>query len=123
MAGLLYLPRLFVYHSTLEKNDKAYNMFCTMEKKLLNYIMHPSMITVIALGVIMILDLEWRTMVWLHYKLVLVLLLIGIHFWYLSLHKKFLHENNQYSERFYRIINEIPAVIMVIVVLLAVLKP
>ena len=123
MAGLLYLPRLFVYHCCLDKNDKSYDMFCRMERRLLYYIMHPSMAVACVFGVLMMLNLEWRSMAWLHCKITLVLLMVAMHFWYSSMHKKFLHKSNQRSSRFYRIVNEVPALLMVAIVLLAVLKP
>lgn len=124
MAGMLYLPRIFVYHTKVSKDSEAYNIFCTMEKKLLKYIMNPSMIFVFVLGFLML----WFSGIsglgmWIHYKLLLVFIMAGLHGFYSVCCKKFIKKENAYSEKFYRIINEVPAIMMVAIVFLVILKP
>jgi putative membrane protein len=124
MAGLLYLPRLFVYHTQVHPESSQYDLFLTMERKLLNIIMTPAAIASYACGITLILTPGvWQKGVyWLHAKILLVILLtIGhvlMHQWY----KNFLHKKSTKSGIFFRVINEIPALLMIAIVVLAVTK-
>ncbi len=124
MAGMLYLPRLFVYHS--EKNlDKAtYNKFLIMEKKLLKIIMLPAILLTWAFGLILIIlnDVNIYNETWLQLKLIMLLLLSGTHGFFSYCYKLFLNKKNLYSPKFYRIINEVPTILFIIIVFLVVFK-
>jgi len=123
MSGMLYLPRLFVYHTQVAPGSTESERFKVMETKLLRAIVNPSMIAVWILGPL----LAWLTGAyldtWLHLKFVLVILLSGVHGFLVSCWRAFQHDANTRSERFYRVLNEIPAVLMVLIVILAVVKP
>jgi protoporphyrinogen IX oxidase len=124
MCGLLYLPRLFVYHAQVKVNSEAYKIFETMELKLMRIIMNPSMILAFVLGLLMLFAQGMGSFgKWMHVKLLLVFMLAGIHGYLAYCRKQFALHTNTKSEKFYRIINEIPAVIMFIIVILAVMKP
>lgn len=123
MAGMLYLPRLFVYHTQAAPGSDGSERFKVMEKKLLRGIINPSMIAVWILG----LTLAWLTgaymQPWLQIKFVLVLVLSGLHGFFARTVKRFARDANTRSARFYRIVNEIPALLMVLIVILAVVRP
>lgn len=123
MSGLLYLPRLFVYHTQTKPGSEGSERFKVMERKLLRGIINPSMIAVWILGPL----LAWLTGayldLWLQIKFVLVLILSGIHGMMVRYWKAFRDDRNTRSERFYRIFNEIPALLMVLIVILVVVKP
>jgi putative membrane protein len=123
MAGMLYLPRLFVYHTETVPGAPDSERFKVMERKLLKGIMNPAMIAVWILGPL----LAWLTAAyldpWLQIKFVLVLALSGLHGFYARCVKDFAADRNQRSPRFYRIINEAPALLMIAIVILAVVKP
>ena len=125
MAGLLYLPRLFVYHSTVDKGSEASETFKIMEKKLLRFIMTPAMIAAWAFGLILIFVfdvVDWRT-VWPWMKMIFVIALTTYHV-HLAHHVRvFAADENKLTSRHFRLINEIPTVFMVIIVLLVVVKP
>ena len=123
MAGLLYLPRLFVYHTQTKPGSEGSERFKVMERKLLKGIVNPSMIAVWILGPL----LAWLTSayldLWLQIKFVLVVVLSGMHGLMARYCKDFRDDRNTHSERFYRIFNEIPALLMVLIVILVVVKP
>jgi putative membrane protein len=123
MSGMLYLPRLFVYHTQAKPGSEGSERFKVMERKLIRAIINPSMIAVWILGP----ALAWITGayldVWLQIKFVLVIVLSGIHGFLVGCWRDFEADRNTRSERFYRIINEIPAVLMIFIVILAVVKP
>ncbi len=123
MAGMLYLPRLFVYHTQTSPGSESSERFKIMERKLLRGIINPSMVAVWILGP----TLAWLTSayldVWLQIKFVLVILLSGVHGFLVKCWRDFEADRNTRSERFYRILNEIPAVLMVLIVILAAVKP
>ena len=126
MAALLYLPRLFVYHSTKSPQEQkdSYMTFCTMERKLINIIMHPSMLVSLISGMVMILSVDWYTKaIWLHIKLLLVLMMIWCHFYFVRVHRDFVAQRNSKSEKFFRMINEVPSLLMIVIVVLVVVKP
>jgi len=123
MAGMLYLPRLFVYHTQTKPGSESSDRFKVMERKLLRGIINPSMVAVWILGPL----LAWITGtymdLWLQIKFLLVIVLSGIHGYLVRCWKDFAADRNTRSERFYRIINEVPAVLMVLIVILVVVKP
>jgi putative membrane protein len=123
MSGLLYLPRLFVYHTQTRPGSEGSERFKVMERKLLKGIINPSMIAVWILGPL----LAWLTSayldLWLQIKFVLVVILSGLHGYLVRCWRAFSEDRNTNSERFYRILNEIPAVLMVLIVILVVVKP
>jgi putative membrane protein len=123
MSGMLYLPRLFVYHSQVASGSPESERFKVMETKLLKAIVNPSMIAVWILGPL----LAWLTGAyldtWLHMKFLLVILLSGVHGFLVTCWRGFQRDANTRSERFYRVLNEIPAALMVLIVILAVVKP
>ncbi|MBT8445847.1 MAG: protoporphyrinogen oxidase HemJ [Gammaproteobacteria bacterium] len=124
-AGIFYLPRLFVYHA-MSEDEISIERFKVMERKLYRGIMTPSAVLTVALGLwlIHLLGVEWlRASGWLHIKLVLVALLIGYH-WYLGrVLRLFARDANRKSHVYYRWLNELPVLILVAVVILAVVKP
>jgi putative membrane protein len=123
MAGMLYLPRLFVYHTQARPGSESSERFKVMERKLLRGIINPSMIAVWILGPL----LAWITGaymdLWLQIKFALVIVLSGIHGYLARCWKDFAADRNTRSERFYRVLNEIPALLMIFIVILAVVKP
>lgn len=124
MAALLYLPRLFVYHSLHGHNQEIHRMFCLMEKKLIKFIMRPAMILSIITGVAMLhQDISYIYFWWMHIKLASVVILILTHRYFVSLHHKFMNDKNEKNHKFFRKINELPTVIMILIVFLIVLKP
>ena len=124
MAAMLYLPRLFVYHVSAEAGSDKSETFKIMERRLLRYIGTPAMIVTWILGLLMIFaDTTIMSQGWIHAKLTLVLLLSGFHGVCAGWMKKFARDENTKSEKFFRIANEIPTLIMVAVVILAILKP
>jgi putative membrane protein len=123
MAGMLYLPRLFVYHCEAEPGSKQSETFKVMERRLLRAIINPAMIATWLLGLGLAFQGGWFAAHWLQAKLVLVLALSGIHGLLARWVRDFAADRNQKSQRFYRVINEIPAVLLVGIVILAVVKP
>lgn len=122
LAGLLYVPRLFVYHSRANRGSDLDNTFQTMERKLLNYITTPAMIAAVLLGLTLayLIGFDYT---WLHIKITLVLILIGFHLFLIKCRKNFASGKNIYSEKFFRIINEVPTLIMILVIFLVIFKP
>jgi putative membrane protein len=123
MAGMLYLPRLFVYHCEAEPGSRQSETFKVMERRLLRAIINPAMIATWLLGLGLAFQGGWFAAHWLQAKLVLVLALSGIHGLLARWVRDFAADRNQKSQRFYRVINEIPAVLLVGIVILAVVKP
>ena len=125
MAGLLYLPRLFVYHFTKEIGSETSETFKLMEIRLLRVIMNPAMIFSWLFGIALIstLGVESLSALWLQLKVLFVLLLSGVHGYLAKITKEFQQDMRTRSERFYRIINEFPTVLMVIIVFLVIFKP
>ena len=121
MAGLLYLPRLFVYHSDKEIKQNTSNTFKVMERKLYRFIMNPSVALVWITGLILFYYSGIET--WLLVKIALVILMTFFHIFLGQRLRDFTADANKYSSRFFRIINEVPAIIMIIIVFLAVLQP
>ena len=128
MAGLLYLPRIFVYHSEAIVNNKSKDLMSTfgiMERRLFVYIMNPAMIVSWIFGVLLIYTtgIENFSSLWLQLKLFFVIILTIYHFFLFQCLRKFAENNNSYSSKFYRIINEIPTVLLIGVILIVVFKP
>ena len=128
MAGLLYLPRIFVYHSDAVKNKKSEDLMSTfkvMERRLFVYIMNPAMIVSWIFGVLLIhvIGIETTSSLWLQLKLFFVLILTIYHFFLFQCLRNFAENNNSYTSKFYRIINEIPTVLLIGIILVVVFKP
>ena len=128
MAGLLYLPRIFVYHSEAIANNKSEDLMSTfkiMERRLFIYIMNPAMIVSWIFGVLLIhtIGMDNFGSLWLQLKLAFVIVLTIYHFFLFQCLRKFAENNNFYSPKFYRIINEIPTVLLILIILVVVLKP
>ena len=125
MAGLLYLPRIFVYHAENIENINSSNIFKTMEKKLFYYIMTPAMILSWIFGFMLIstLGFDVFNQLWMQIKLVLVLLLTTYHFYLGKCVNSFAKDQNNNSAKFYRIINEAPTILLIIIVFIVVFKP
>ena len=123
MAGMLYLPRLMVYHVDAPPGSVQSETFKVMERRLLRGIMNPAMIVTWVLG----LYLAWAAFGfkggWLHGKILLVVLLSGVHGYLVGRVRDFANDRNTKSGRFYRVINEVPAVLMVAIVILVIVKP
>ena len=123
MAGMLYLPRLFVYHSETSKGSLTSETFKIMERRLLKGIINPAMIAVFATGLgLAFLMGSWRSP-WLQAKVALVLGLAALHGYFARCVRTFAADANLRSPRFFRILNEVPAALMVVVVVLVVVKP
>lgn len=122
MAGLLYLPRLFVYHCDAEAGSGRSEMLKLMERRLLRAIMTPAMILTFIFGVALI-QLVGFEGGWLHVKLALVLALAVNHGFMARWRRDFAEDRNMRSQRFYRIANEVPTALMIAIVILAVVKP
>jgi putative membrane protein len=125
MAGLLYLPRIFVYHAEAANREGIKGTFKTMEKKLFFYIMNPAMILSWLFGVLLIhsIGMESFSQVWLQLKLGSVLLLTVYHFFLLHCLKGLSNDTCKYSPKFYRIINEVPTLFLIFIIFLVVFKP
>lgn len=123
MAGMLYLPRLFVYHCEVARGSPESERFKLMERRLMRAIINPSMVAVWVLGLTLAVVTHAYTQGWLQLKFVLVLVLSGIHGFFATCLKAFARDENRRTQRFYRILNEVPAALMVLIVILAVVKP
>ena len=124
MAGLLYLPRIFVYHSEA-KHESQKDVFKTMERKLYNYIMMPAMLLSWLFGVLLIHSLGFPIFVelWMQIKTVLVVILTFYHFFLFSCLNNFSLDRNERSSKFFRVINEVPTVLLIVIIFLVVFKP
>ena len=125
MAGLLYLPRIFVYHSENINDQNSTNIFKTMEKKLYFYIMMPAMILSWIFGLILIsiVGLDVLSATWIQLKLIFIVLLTFYHFYLGQCLKNFAFEQNDKTSKFFRIINEIPTILLILIVFIVVFKP
>ena len=124
MAGLLYLPRIFVYHSEATHESQK-NIFKTMERKLYNYIMMPAMLLSWLFGILLIHSLGFSVFfeLWMKIKLILVIILTFYHFTLSKYLNDFASDNNQKTSRFFRIYNEIPTIILIVVIFVVIFKP
>jgi len=123
MAGMLYLPRLFVYHCEAEIGSKQSETFKLMERRLFKAIINPAMMVTWLAGLYLAWAGHWFSAPWLDGKLLLVLVLSGVHGFFSRWVKDFAADRNSHSQKFYRIINEVPALLMIGIVILAVAKP
>ena len=125
MAGMLYLPRLFVYHATSEKGSVQSEGFKVMERRLLKYIMTPAMLASWVLGLTMLAanPAMLSGQGWMHAKLLLVVIMSGLHGMLAAHVRRFANDENQKDAKFFRIINEVPTVLMILIVILAVVQP
>ncbi len=124
MAGLLYLPRIFVYHSDAQ-HESQIEVFKIMERKLYNYIMMPAMILSWSFGVLLIHSLGFSVFseLWMQIKVISILALTHYHFYLGKQLRLFALDDNKRSSRFFRIINEIPTILLIIIVFVVVFKP
>jgi putative membrane protein len=123
MAGMLYLPRLFVYHCEAEAGSKQSETFKVMERRLLKAIINPAMIVAWLAGLYLAWAGHWYSSPWFHVKFVLVLVLSGVHGFLSRCVKDFAADRNTRDQKFYRIINEVPTALMVAIVILVIVKP
>jgi putative membrane protein len=125
MAGLLYLPRLFVYHAGVARGSEASETFKVMERRLLRAIMNPAMIATYVFGILLALTpgiVDWRSG-WFPAKLLLVAALTAIHYGLACWRRDFAADLNHWPARFYRIVNEVPTLLLILIVVLVVVKP
>ena len=124
MAGLLYLPRIFVYHSE-NSNEIITTVFKTMERKLFYYIMTPAMVLSWLFGLLLIHEIGFNQLsnFWLQFKMILVILLTAYHFYLGFLLNKFKIDQNNKSSKFYRYINEIPTLLLILIIFIVIFKP
>ena len=123
MAGMLYLPRLFVYHADTPVGSPQAETFKIMERRLLRAIMTPAMIVAWAAGLWLVWEGGFLRSGWLHGKLALVILLSGVHGWLAGAVRRFARDTNTRPARFYRFMNEVPTLLMIGIVVLVVVKP
>jgi putative membrane protein len=123
MAGMLYLPRLFVYHASAKPGSELSETFKVMEWRLLKLIINPAMIVVWLLGLTLIWLIGALAATWFHIKFALVLAMTILHGMFASWAHEFAFDRNTRTPKFYRIVNEIPTVLLILIVILAVVKP
>ena len=125
MAGLLYLPRIFVYHSENSSNVEICKVFKIMERKLYFYIMYPAMLLswIFGLALIHSVGTELLSALWMQVKFFLVIILTAYHFYLGSCLRAFSIDMNRLSSRYFRVINEIPTILLIFIVFFAILKP
>ena len=123
MAGLLYLPRLFVYHADVEKGSPTSELFKVMERRLLRYIMTPAMIVAWATGLYLAVDQGYFSQGWFHLKLLMVLLMSASH-GVMSRHVRlFASDLNEKNQKYFRVFNEIPTILMIVIVIAVIIRP
>jgi putative membrane protein len=123
MAGMLYLPRLFVYHTDAAPGSSQSETFKVMERRLLRGIMNPAMTATWVLGLWLAWDSGLHTQGWLRAKFVLVIAMSAIHGFYVRCVRAFAEDRNTRPQRFYRIMNEVPTLLMIAIVILVIVKP
>ena len=125
MAGLLYLPRIFVYHSQNSSEKKTSEIFKTMERKLFFYIMTPAMILSWIFGLLLIHEIGFGQLgqKWMILKLVFVVILTLYHFYLGRILEQFKLDNNRHSHKYYRYINEIPTLLLILIIFVVIFKP
>ena len=122
LAGMFYLPRIFVYHSEKKLNINTYSKFLIMEKKLIKLIMTPAMLATWLLGFALIL-INDNLELWVLIKIFFVILMSACHGFFIKCYKDFYNKKNKYSDKFFRIINEVPTFLLIVIVFLVVFKP
>ena len=125
MAGLLYLPRIFVYHAEYNLETKTSEIFKIMEKKLFFYIMTPAMVLSWLFGLLLIQSIGFEQLgqTWMILKIIFVLILTFYHFYLGNILNQFKFNNNIHSHKFYRYINEIPTILLILIVFVVIFKP
>jgi putative membrane protein len=123
MAGMLYLPRLYVYHAAAESGSTQSETFKVMERRLLRAIVNPAMIASWALGLALVAHLDAWAAPWMHAKFALLLGMQLIHAGFARWRRHFAADANRHGARFYRVANEVPTVLLIAIVLLVVVKP
>ena len=123
MAGLLYLPRLFVYHCGAAAGSEMSDTFKVMERRLLRAIMTPAMILAWITGLTLAVQAGFFTAGWMHFKLLLVLIMSGAHGYMSRCVRTFAADANMRSHKFYRVLNEVPTLLMLAVVVAVIVKP
>lgn len=129
MVGMFYLPRLFVYHCQVKPGSEASELFKVMERKLMRVIVNPAMTVTWLLGLYLVYVLYWNNIdafwvaYWLHVKLILVTLLSGFHGMLSLWRRDFEADRNTHTERFFRISNEVPTLLMIGIVIMVIVKP
>lgn len=124
MAGMFYLPRLFVYHTQVARGSEAAQKFMVMEEKLLRVIMNPAMIATWVFGIALVtIDPGLLSQGWLHTKLLAVLGMTGLHMAFARWRRQLAAGTSDRSERFFRLINEAPTLLLVVIVVMVVVKP
>ncbi len=125
MAGMLYLPRLFVYHSEAEIGSKQSETFKVMERRLLRAIINPAMTLAWIFGLALIFTpgaIDWSAG-WIYLKLAAVIAMSGLHGWFSRWRKAFERDENSHSARFFRLWNEVPTVLMILIVIMVIARP
>jgi putative membrane protein len=123
MAGMLYLPRLFVYHSAARPGSELSETLKTMERRLLNFIMVPAMMVTWIVGILLLLQGGWLGAGWFYVKFAAVIVMTIIHGLFAHWVNEFHADRNRHSDKFFRIINEIPTALLIVIVILVVVKP
>jgi putative membrane protein len=123
MAGMLYLPRLFVYHAGAKTGSEQAETFKVMEGRLLKFIMTPAMIVTWLAGIALVVLGQWMGAGWFHAKLALVLVMTVMHGLFSHWTTEFAYDRNTHTQKFFRIVNEIPTLLLIVIVILVVVKP
>ena len=124
MVGLLYLPRLFVYHAEVSRNSMTYEIFLLMERRLIKLIMLPSLLLTVLFGILIVLkNISIVDESYFYFKLVFVFILLAFHGYLIKLYKQFESKSNIKTPTYFRKINEIPTVLMILIIILVVVKP
>jgi len=123
LAGMLYLPRLFVYHADVAVGSPQSETFKVMEQRLLRFIMAPAMIAAWLFGFLLVIQGQYFAATWFHLKLLLVLVMSALHGFLSRWTRDFANDKNTHTPKFYRIANEIPTLLLTVIVILATVKP
>jgi len=123
MAAMLYLPRLFIYHCDSEPGSRQSETFKVMEARLTRIIMNPSMVIAWVLGLWLAFQADWFVAPWFHAKLTAALIMSGVHGYFVGAVRKFAEDRNDKSARHWRIMNEVPTLLMIAIVILVIVKP
>jgi putative membrane protein len=124
MAGMFYLPRLFVYHTEAKPGNEDYKRFLTMERRLLKIIMNPAMIATLVFGGLLSYVYGLSALgPWFHVKLFCVFLMCTLHGYFSICYKNFLNERNKKTAKFFKVLNEVPTILFVVIVIMVIIKP
>ncbi|MEO1135794.1 MAG: protoporphyrinogen oxidase HemJ [Pseudomonadota bacterium] len=124
MAGMMYLPRLFIYHHQAERGGEAERYFIQMQRRLLKGIMNPAMVLVWVLGILMLIaSPQFLASPWFHVKLAFVVVISGVHGFYAAERRKFENGERPRTEKFWRIMNEAPFIALIVIVIMVIVKP